>query len=76
MPAGLDGMETIYSTYDEETTRLAFRVAEEYGLLPSGGSDYNGKAKKDIAMGVGRGNLAIPAAYYHTFAALAAERQG
>lgn len=76
VPAGLDGMETIYATYDEETTRLAFRVAEEYHLLPSGGSDYHGKAKKDIAMGVGRGNLAIPAEYFRAFAALAAKRQG
>jgi hypothetical protein len=75
VPAGLDGMETLYSTFDEETTRLAFRLAEEYKLLPSGGSDYHGTRKADISMGVGRGNLAVPAQIYRDLAALAAERQ-
>lgn len=60
VPCGLDAMETLYSTYDEETTALAGRIADEFGILPSGGSDYHGKNKPHIQMGVGRGNLAIP----------------
>lgn len=61
VPAGLDAMEVYYSTYDEETTRKAVKIAEEYGILPSGGSDYHGENKPHIAMGSGKGNLAIPA---------------
>jgi predicted metal-dependent phosphoesterase TrpH len=61
--AGLDGMEVFYSKYDEKTTALAQQIAEEYGILPSGGSDYHGGNKPDIAMGVGRGNLRIPSAW-------------
>lgn len=60
---GLDGMEVMYPKYDEETTRLAQRIAEQFGLLPSGGSDFHGANKPDIQIGVGRGNLQIPLAY-------------
>lgn len=35
-------------------------MAEQYGLLPSGGSDFHGAIKPDIRLGVGRGNLQIP----------------
>lgn len=59
---GLDGMETMYSKYDAATTMLAARIAEEFGLLPSGGSDFHGGNKPDVRMGTGWGNLQIPAA--------------
>ncbi len=58
--AGLDGMEVYYSTYDEATTALAESIAAEYGLLPSGGSDFHGENKPDIDLGSGRGSLAVP----------------
>lgn len=58
--AGLDGMETFYSTYDAQTIQLAGQLADFYGILKSGGSDFHGGNKPDIAMGVGRGNLQIP----------------
>ena len=57
---GLDGMETIYSKYDEKTTALAKSLAAEFGILESGGSDFHGLAKPDIELGVGKGNLHIP----------------
>lgn len=60
VPAGLDAMETLYSTYDEETTALACAIAEEFGILQSGGSDYHGGNKPHIKLGIGQGNLAIP----------------
>lgn len=57
---GLDAMEVLYSTYDEETTRKANELAERFGLLKSGGSDFHGTRKKDISLGIGYGTLAIP----------------
>lgn len=60
VPAGLDGMETLYSTYDEETTALACAIAQEFGILQSGGSDYHGGNKPHIKLGIGQGKLAIP----------------
>lgn len=58
--AGLDAMEVYYSKYDEKTTDLARQIAGEFGILPSGGSDYHGTNKPDIAIGTGRGELRIP----------------
>lgn len=57
---GLCGMETRYSTYEEETTRKATALAEELGILHSGGSDFHGGRKPGIALGVGYGTLEIP----------------
>ena len=57
---GLDGMETLYSTFDETLTAKAIAIASEFGLKQSGGSDFHGSNKPDISMGIGRGNLAIP----------------
>lgn len=57
---GLDGMETLYSTFDETLTAKAIAIASEFGLKQSGGSDFHGSNKPDIAMGIGQGNLAIP----------------
>lgn len=63
VPCGLDAMETLYSTYDEQTTRLAVQIAEEFRILQSGGSDYHGGNKPHIRLGEGQGNLAIPVAF-------------
>lgn len=60
VPCGLDGMEVYYPKYSPEETCLAKRLAVEFGLLPSGGSDFHGDNKPDIALGRGRGTLAVP----------------
>ena len=60
IPAGLDAMETIYPKYDPMTTLLAQVIAEDFGILPSGGSDFHGENKPDIAMGTGRGDMLVP----------------
>ena len=57
---GLAGMECLYSTYDDATTECSFRLARQFDLKPSGGSDYHGIPKPDIAIGKGNGNLEIP----------------
>lgn len=57
---GLLGMECLYSLYDAETTALSFQLADKFGLAYSGGSDFHGSNKPDIAIGVGKGNLQIP----------------
>lgn len=64
--AGLDAIETRYTTFDEATSRKADALAERFGLLPSGGSDFHGDAKPDIALGVGYGNLAVPFSWYES----------
>jgi len=56
-------METDYSEFDGEKTALAKEIAERFGLLRSGGSDYHGKRKPDIFIGCGKNNLRIPYSY-------------
>ena len=57
---GLCGMETVYTEFSEEQTALAQKIAKEFDLLESGGSDYHGTTKPDVAFGVGFGNLRVP----------------
>ena len=66
--AGLDAMEVYYTKFDEQTTTLAKRLADEFELLPSGGSDYHGWRKADTDLGVGRGNLNIDFSIYENIA--------
>lgn len=61
---GLDGMEVYYSKFTPEQTECAERLAKEFNLLPSGGSDFHGENKPEIAMGTGKGNLSIPYSIY------------
>lgn len=58
--AGLVGMEAIYSTYTPSEEVQMRRLAEKNGLLPSGGSDFHGKAKPGLSMGNGYGRLYVP----------------
>ena len=57
---GLYGIETHYSKFSEEETRLAKELAKRFDLYESGGSDFHGANKPDIKLGSGRGNLEIP----------------
>lgn len=61
---GLSGLETIYSLYSEEDTLFAKKMCFKDQLLESGGSDFYGANKPDIALGKGKGNLEIPYAFY------------
>jgi predicted metal-dependent phosphoesterase TrpH len=49
--AGLKGLE-VYTTYhDPEQTAHFLRLAEEFGLVPTAGSDFHGRIKPHIAFG-------------------------
>ena len=60
----LDGMEVYYSKFNEEQTIIAEKLADEFSLIKSGGSDFHGENKPDINMGTGKGNLNIPYSVY------------
>ncbi len=61
--AGLEGIEAVYSEYNQEQTITLLRLAKKLSLLPTGGSDYHGHAKPDIALGKGFGGLCVPDSY-------------
>ena len=58
--AGLDGIEAIYSTYTTGDEQQVKRLAKEYDLLISGGSDFHGQNKPHIHLGTGTGHLYVP----------------
>ncbi len=57
---GLDGIEALYSSYHPEDERYIKRLAAEYGLKLSGGSDFHGSNKPHIRLGSGMGSLRVP----------------
>ena len=61
---GLAGMETMHSSYTPEMISLAEKIAAEFSLLSSGGSDFHGSVKPDIFLGTGKGWLCIPSEIY------------
>ena len=56
----LDGIECFHPSADEEKMQVLVNYAKKNNLYISGGSDYHGKSKQDIEIGVGKGNLNIP----------------
>jgi predicted metal-dependent phosphoesterase TrpH len=57
---GLAGLEAYYGRYDPETRSDLVAMARGCGLVPTGGSDFHGAYKPELAVGVGRGDLAVP----------------
>lgn len=53
------GIEILYSDHTVEETAKAAALAEKFGLIPSGGSDFHGSTKSRIQLGRGLGNLVI-----------------
>ena len=61
MSFGLKGMECRYSGYTGEQVKYLEALAEEYGLIKTGGSDFHGENKPLIEIGYGiEGNLDVP----------------
>lgn len=58
---GLRGMECSYSGYSEEQVAYLEKLADEYGLIKTGGSDFHGENKPHIGLGSGiDNNLSVP----------------
>ena len=60
---GLAGLEVIHSDHDAARVEKYARLAERFGLLKTGGSDFHGANKKDISLGMANGRR-VPRAYY------------
>ncbi len=58
---GLDGVEVYYSTHNPRQTREYLSLAQQLGLLVTGGSDFHGLTKPDIEVGIGKGTLHVSA---------------
>lgn len=56
----LDGIECFHPSADEDRIGILIEYANKHNLYISGGSDYHGRKKPDVEIGVGKGNLNIP----------------
>ncbi len=57
---GLDAIETRYSAFSLEEQEYLEKLATKFNLLLSGGSDFHGTNKPNIAIGKGFGDLQVP----------------
>lgn len=58
--AGLGGLECHYGRYDPPTRVRLAELAARRGLVATGGSDFHGAYKADLAVGTGTGDLVVP----------------
>ena len=58
--AGIHGFEAYYPDYGPVEHRYFLDLARDLDLVPSGGSDYHGRNKPGIQLGVGGGGLEVP----------------
>jgi 3',5'-nucleoside bisphosphate phosphatase len=59
--AGLNAIEAYHSDHSVENTALYLGLADRYGLLVTGGSDFHGDVKPGVKLGTGyHGNLRVP----------------
>jgi hypothetical protein len=68
---GLKGIEVYYPEHSSLEVAQYKVLAERYGLLMTGGTDYHGIEKNELDIGVGRGGMKLP---YHIVEALKVAR--
>lgn len=57
---GLQGIEVYYGENTEDYTAMLEKLAEKYGLIATGGSDFHGNLKSNIKIGIGHCDLVVP----------------
>ena len=57
---GLRGIEAMYSRNRGNDEAFVRKLANDYGLFITGGTDYHGANKPDLDIGTGEGNLRVP----------------
>ena len=57
---GLGGIEVFYPEHSPADIAQYKGLAERYGLVMTGGTDYHGIEKNGLEMGVGRGEMRLP----------------
>jgi 3',5'-nucleoside bisphosphate phosphatase len=60
MEYGLKGIEVYYPEHSGLAVAQYKGLAERYGLLATGGTDYHGLEKDGLDIGVGRGGMRLP----------------
>ncbi len=61
---GLKGIEVYYPEHPPDETIYYSKLAKQYGLFMTGGTDFHGSLKPDIKMGFGKGDFFVPFSLY------------
>ena len=61
---GIRGLECRHSSHTPGEMAYLERLAEDYDLLKTGGSDFHGSIKPTISLGTGKGILVVPYKWY------------
>jgi predicted metal-dependent phosphoesterase TrpH len=72
---GLDGIEAWYSEHTQDQQKAFAKLAEELGLILTGGSDFHGASNPEVRLGRGFGNLDVPDALLDTLYARAGKKR-
>ncbi|MBP7830753.1 MAG: PHP domain-containing protein [Kiritimatiellae bacterium] len=57
---GLGGLEVYYSEHSANLQQAYMKLAQDFGLVATGGSDFHGALAPDIKLGSGFGGLRVP----------------
>lgn len=58
---GFSGVEAYYGSTNATTRAHMVKITRDAGMIPTGGSDFHGTFKPDVALGLGRsGDLHVP----------------
>ena len=71
---GLLGIEAHHPMHDVALRETFTEVANDMGLLATGGSDYHGTGKKGYSVGIGTGDLKIPEGAFEVIQQAIADR--
>jgi len=75
--AGLGGLEVYHSEQSGEDSALYLSLAEQFGLIVTGGSDFHGENKPAISLGTGQnGNLHLSYSLLEQMRSPRAQRAG
>ncbi|MDP3478832.1 MAG: phosphoesterase, partial [Desulfoprunum sp.] len=59
VPLGLDGLEGYYPTHSAKIRRKILEIANKFGLILTGGSDFHGDIKPGTSLAGGK-NVYVP----------------
>ena len=57
---GIQGIEVYYPAHSKKQTKLFSHLADRFGLLKTGGTDFHGEVSPGINLGTGKGNFFVP----------------
>ncbi len=57
---GLEGIEVLYTDHTPAHVFRFRKIAEDFRLTMTGGSDFHGGINPDVQLGIGKGNLQVP----------------